>query len=859
MEAPDRDTPMGGEEKEESVESPGQRHSELSSVSPLSKSSKRDSSMIQIEAKAYVEKPQQKKSIIEIFKGKSECNEEWKKKLRRKMDGVPFTLASIIFTLMILYADLIRVAVAPSNLDPFFLAFVITAVVIFAVEITLSSLCRPGYFFRFYFWMDLVASFSLLCDIPAFVDLITIDSDDSNRHLTLERMAKAAQAGARAARIMQVISVLQLLRLRAKRLRLRTNRASDLRLSRSTSESESENGAMQFQMTTLKPQTRVGEKLTEMTMRKVILGVLILLSVLPVFDSWVFYGSATSFEEGGVVTLHNLFANEGNSSAFQSALTDYKHENEYKVGGRTTGRLIKLVVHNITFFESERFNDLRRTEKQSTSVQVADIDGIAANITEAWIDVRWDVQFQALLDIARITFLLMVLSLGAVFFIRDADSLVLQPIERMVQQVKQMSENPLSSLKIDVNKDEKQKSKQLETRVLERSIGKVCNLLSVGFGEAGAEIIANNIKSGGDINPMLPGRRVRAIFGFCDIRNFTSATEVLQEDIMEFVNCIASIVHAEVSFHGGAPNKNIGDAFLVVWKLPECQEKYKRSRGSIIEAKAAMLWGGDQDPDIQLQITQHLADAALASMIIIKSALDRSSKLKKFCDREDMQEKIPGFRASMGFGLHVGWAIEGAIGSHHKIDPSYLSPHVNMAARLEAATKQYHVPILLSDSFYSLLSPQNQERCRAIDTVLVKGSFIPTTLYTIKVDFREETSHRGPDCSQGRRSSFNSEQNGHESGGHLSFSDYPYLDEFDEHPDIASVPWISSPDGIELLDTFHEAYTLYIQGRWRQSMGILERLKDLGDGPSMALLAFMQSQGGIPPATWEGCRELTEK
>lgn len=50
--------------------------------------------------------------------------------------------------LQILYADLIRVAVAPSNLDPFFLAFVITAVVIFAVEITLSSLCRPGYFFR---------------------------------------------------------------------------------------------------------------------------------------------------------------------------------------------------------------------------------------------------------------------------------------------------------------------------------------------------------------------------------------------------------------------------------------------------------------------------------------------------------------------------------------------------------------------------------------------------------------------------------------------------------------------------------------------------------------------------------------
>ncbi len=37
---------------------------------------------------------------------------------------------------------------------------------------------------------------------------------------------------------------------------------------------------------------------------------------------------------------------------------------------------------------------------------------------------------------------------------------------------------------------------------------------------------------------------------------------------MEFVNSIAHIVHTSVSTHGGAPNKNIGDAFLLVWKFP---------------------------------------------------------------------------------------------------------------------------------------------------------------------------------------------------------------------------------------------------------------------------------------------------
>lgn len=42
----------------------------------------------------------------------------------------------------------------------------------------------------------------------------------------------------------------------------------------------------------------------------------------------------------------------------------------------------------------------------------------------------------------------------------------------------------------------------------------------------------------------------------------------MQEEVMEFVNTIASIVHTAVSVHGGSPNKNIGDAFLLAWKFP---------------------------------------------------------------------------------------------------------------------------------------------------------------------------------------------------------------------------------------------------------------------------------------------------
>jgi hypothetical protein len=55
-----------------------------------------------------------------------------------------------------------------------------------------------------------------------------------------------------------------------------------------------------------------------------------------------------------------------------------------------------------------------------------------------------------------------------------------------------------------------------------------------------------------------------AVFGFCDIRRFTDTTEVLQEGVMEFVNVIAHLVHSAVAARGGAANKNIGDAFLLV-------------------------------------------------------------------------------------------------------------------------------------------------------------------------------------------------------------------------------------------------------------------------------------------------------
>ena len=198
----------------------------------------------------------------------------------------------------------------------------------------------------------------------------------------------------------------------------------------------------------------------------------------------------------------------------------------------------------------------------------------------AYVDCRYQSRLTAVLNFCRTTFVCAILGLGTVMFSSDATKLVLNPIERMVRKVQQMSTNPLLTGLITIEgvanraqeraedpqahapkgallpgwlraraANNKAYEENMETRLLERSIGKICSLMAVGFGEAGSEIIAENMRHGGALNPMVPGRKVVAIFGFCDIRQFTDTTEVLQEGIMEFVNLIAKIVHTEARIH----------------------------------------------------------------------------------------------------------------------------------------------------------------------------------------------------------------------------------------------------------------------------------------------------------------------
>jgi len=102
--------------------------------------------------------------------------------------------------------------------------------------------------------------------------------------------------------------------------------------------------------------------------------------------------------------------------------------------------------------------------------------------------------------------------------------------------------------------------------------------MAIGYGEAGSRMIGENMAKGDYINPLVPGQKIIAIFGFCDIRKFTNATEILCQAVMIFVNEIGHICHGIVDRYSGAANKNIGDAFLFVWKL-EPDDMYHDDNG----------------------------------------------------------------------------------------------------------------------------------------------------------------------------------------------------------------------------------------------------------------------------------------
>jgi len=126
-----------------------------------------------------------------------------------------------------------------------------------------------------------------------------------------------------------------------------------------------------------------------------------------------------------------------------------------------------------------------------------------------------------------------------------------------------------------------------ETEQLINAIAKIADLLRKCWGVAGAGIISSNLartKDGKTVvfNPTIPGKQVYALFGFIGINDFSKQLRALEGDVMILINDVARVVHDEIYRwalgDSGQCNKNLGSAFLMVFRIGDFTEVHDRKK-----------------------------------------------------------------------------------------------------------------------------------------------------------------------------------------------------------------------------------------------------------------------------------------
>lgn len=189
---------------------------------------------------------------------------------------------------------------------------------------------------------------------------------------------------------------------------------------------------------------------------------------------------------------------------------------------------------------------------------------------------------------------------------------------------------------------------------------------------------------------MLTGdNRVLAVL-FSDIRDFTALSEKMPPDeVVDSLNQYFSIMVDTIMANNGIVDKYIGDAIMAFFGAP-----IKRT------------------------------DDALRS---VNAALDMNESLGDF-NIWQRQKGRPEFR--IGIGINYGAVTLGNIGSERKMEYTVIGDMVNLASRLEALTKRYIEPIIISESVQRKID--GKLPLRLLDKVIVKGRSIATGIYAVK-------------------------------------------------------------------------------------------------------------------------------
>lgn len=187
------------------------------------------------------------------------------------------------------------------------------------------------------------------------------------------------------------------------------------------------------------------------------------------------------------------------------------------------------------------------------------------------------------------------------------------------------------------------------------------------------------------------GKRQTVTVLFSDIRGFTTMTEASQAQelvaqLNEYFQPMVEIILREE----GTLQKFIGDAIMAVW--------------------------GDT----------HSLGPAEDARRAVRSALAMRRKLQELnhhwqgrCDRRPL---------AIGIGINHGEVVVGNIGHPQRMEFTVLGDAVNLASRLEGASKAYQLDLLIGESVVALT--RQDFVYRSVDLLVVKGKTQPIEVHT---------------------------------------------------------------------------------------------------------------------------------
>jgi class 3 adenylate cyclase len=198
----------------------------------------------------------------------------------------------------------------------------------------------------------------------------------------------------------------------------------------------------------------------------------------------------------------------------------------------------------------------------------------------------------------------------------------------------------------------------------------------------------------------LGGKRKNVSVLFSDIRSYTTLTEKLQaEEVVVMLNKYFEVMVDVVFEYGGTLDKYIGDALMAVFGSPA-----------------------------------PLEDHAWCAM---QTAVKMREKLALFNQERMANEELP---ISIGMGVHSDEVVSGNIGSSKRMELTSIGDGVNLASRLEGASKQYGTDLIISDNTYRDYT--DRLYVRELDFITVKGKSEPVIVYEL-VGIREGYSPVG--------------------------------------------------------------------------------------------------------------------